>query len=213
VPRLAPGAGAGQTERVTEVASDWRARQVSAAEAVSVVGPGDTVFVGSACATPRSLLEALERLMRPGVVLVHFLTDHVGTGDPPSTNYHHRVFYVGRDVRALREQSLVQYLPLSLADLPQLFHDGQIPLDVAMVQVAPPDPDGTCNLGISVDVTKAAALAARTVIAEVNPAMPRTAGDSRIPVDRIAHFVAVETPVVEYLHDPAGEVALPQDPL
>jgi RimJ/RimL family protein N-acetyltransferase len=102
---------------------------------------------------------------------------------------------------------MVEYLPLSLADVPRLFENGQLPLDVAMVQVAPPDPDGTCSLGISVDVTKAAALAARTVIAEVNPAMPRTAGDSRIPVDRIASFVPVETPVVEYLHEPAGEVA------
>ena len=190
-----------------KAASDWRERQVSAAEAVPVVRPGDKVFVGSACATPRRLVEELERLNRPGVVLVHFLTDGVGIGDPPRTNYRHRVFYVGRDVRALRESGRVEYLPLSLADVPRLFHKGQIPLDVAMVQVAPPDPDGTCSLGISVDVTKAAALAARTVIAEVNPAMPRTAGDSRISVDRIAHFVAVDTPVVEYLHDPAGDVA------
>ena len=196
-----------------EAAVDWRDRQVSAAEAVSVVRPGDKVFVGSACATPRTLVDALEQLRLSGVVLVHFLTDRVGTGDPPHTSYRHRVFYVGRDVRALhdvravRESGLVDYVPLSLADVPQLFHNGQIPLDVAMVQVAPPDPDGTCSLGISVDVTKAAALAARTVIAEVNPAMPRTAGDSRIPVDRIASFVPVETPVVEYLHDPAGEVA------
>ena len=196
-----------------EAAVDWRDRQVSAAEAVSAVRPGDRVFVGSACATPRTLVDALEQFSRSGVVLVHFLTDRVGTGDPPHTNYRHRVFYVGRDVRALRdvravrESGLVEYVPLSLGDVPRLFHNGQIPLDVAMVQVAPPDPDGTCSLGISVDVTKAAALAARTVIAEVNPAMPRTAGDSRIPVDRIACFVPVETPVVEYLHDPAGEVA------
>ena len=194
-------------------AVDWRDRQVSAAEAVSVVRPGDKVFVGSACATPRALLEALEQLTRPGVVLVHFLTDRVGTGDPPHTNYRHRVFYIGRDVRALhdvralREAGQVEYVPLSLGDIPRLFQHGQIPLDVAMVQVAPPDPDGTCSLGISVDVTKAAALAARTVIAEVNPAMPRTTGDSRIPVDRITSFVEVETPVVEYLHDPAGEAA------
>jgi acyl-CoA hydrolase len=194
-------------------AVDWRDRQVSAAEAVSAVRPGDKVFVGSACATPRALVDALEELGRPGVVLLHFLTDRVGTGDPPHTNYRHRVFYVGRDVRALhdvpalRESGLVEYVPLSLGDVPQLFHSGQVPLDVAMVQVAPPDRDGTCSLGISVDVTKAAALAARTVVAEVNPAMPRTAGDSRIPVDRIASFVPVETPVVEYLHDPAGEVA------
>ena len=196
-----------------EAAVDWRDRQVSAAEAVSVVRPGDRVFVGSACATPRALMDALEQSRRPGVVLVHFLTDRVGTGQPPRTNYRHRVFYVGRDVRALhdvralRESGLVEYVPLSLGDVPGLFRNGQIPLDVAMVQVAPPEPDGTCSLGISVDVTKAAALAARTVIAEVNPAMPRTAGDSRIPVDRIASFVPVETPVVEYLHEPAGEVA------
>jgi acyl-CoA hydrolase len=190
-----------------EAASGWRDHLVSAAEAVSVVRPGDKVFVGSACATPRSLVGALERLGRPGVVLVHFLTDRVGTGDPSRTRCRHRVFYVGRDVRALAESGWVEYLPLSLSDVPELFRNGQIPLDVAMIQVAPPDPDGTCSLGISVDVTKAAALTARTVIAEVNPAMPRTAGDSRIPAGRISRFVAVGTPVVEYLHDPVGEAA------
>jgi RimJ/RimL family protein N-acetyltransferase len=88
-----------------------------------------------------------------------------------------------------------------------LFENGQLPLDVAMLQVAPPDPDGTCSLGISVDVNKAAALHARTVIAEVNPAMPRTAGDSRIPVDRIDRLVMVDRPVIEYLHESTGGVA------
>ena len=190
-----------------EAASGWRDRLVSAEEAVSIVRPGDRVFVGSACATPRSLMEALERVGRPGVVLVHFLTDRVGTGDPPRTKYRHRVFYVGRDARALSESGWVEYIPLALGDVPGLFRNGQIHLDVAMIQVAPPDPDGTCSLGISVDVTKGAAQTARAVIAEVNPAMPRTAGDSRIPVDRITHFVAVETPVVEYLHEPVGEAA------
>ena len=190
-----------------EAASDWHDHLLSVEEAVSVVRPGDKVFVGSACATPRSLVGALERVNRPGVVLVHFLTDRVGTGDPPRTRYRHRVFYVGRDVRALRESGWVEYLPPSLGDVPKLFRNGQIPLDVAMIQVAPPDPDGTCSLGISVDVTKAAALTARTVFAEVNPAMPRTAGDSRIPAGRISRFVAVEAPVVEYLHDPVGEAA------
>src|SRR5947207_5567624 len=188
-------------------ARDWHERQASADQAVSVVRPGDKVFVGSACATPRALLGALEELRRPGVVLVHFLTDRVGIGDPPQTAYRHRVFYVGADVRDLLGPTrMVEYLPLSLADVPRLFDNGQLPIDVAMVQVAPPDPDGTCSLGISVDVTKAAALAARTVVAEVNPAMPRTCGDSRIPVDRIASFVPVDAPLVEYLHEPVGEV-------
>jgi acyl-CoA hydrolase/GNAT superfamily N-acetyltransferase len=184
-------------------------RVVSAADAVSLVRPGDRVFVGSACATPRALVEALERLETPpeGVELVHFLTDRIGFGDPPSTAYRHRVFYVGRDVEALLGSGFVEYLPLSLADVPRLIRSGRMPIDVALIQVAPPDRDGACSLGISVDVTQAAALAARTVIAEVNASMPRTRGDSRIPMDSIDWLVEVDTPVIEYLHEPADDVA------
>lgn len=185
---------------------DWRARTTSAAEAVSAVRPGDRVFVGSACATPRTLVDALEQRANPpaGVVLTHFLTDRVGSGD---TRYRHRVFYVGRDLRGMRAPSRLEYVPLSLADVPALLASGRMQVDVALVQVAPPDADGTCSLGISVDVTRAAVLAARRVVAEVNPAMPRTRGDSRIPSDRIDHFVPVERPLAEYLHDPADGVA------
>lgn len=187
---------------------DWRSRVTSAEQAVSVVRPGDHAFVGSACATPRTLVEALEELTSPppGAVLVHFLTDRVDLGDPPTTQYRHRVFYVGRDVLALADSGQIEYVPVSLPDVPALFANGQLPLDVALVQVAPPDEDGSCSLGISVDITRAAALAARTVIAEVNPAMPRTRGDTRIPAERIDHFVPIETPVVEYLHEPADGV-------
>jgi len=110
-------------------------------------------------------------------------------------------------VRALLGTGQVEYVPVSLPEIPRLLRSGRLHLDVALVQVAPPDPDGTCSLGISVDVTKAAALAARTVIAEVNDAMPRTRGDSRIPADRIHRFVEVDTPVVEYVHPPAEDVA------
>src|SRR5436190_24043335 len=135
------------------------------------------------------------------------MTSGSGPADLRKVGYRHRVFYVGTDTRALHESGRVDYLPLSLADVPRLFESGRTRLDVALVQVAPPDADGTCSLGISVDVTKAAALAAPTVIAEVNPAMPRTCGDSRIPIDRITSFVSVDTPVVEYIHEPAGGVA------
>jgi acyl-CoA hydrolase/RimJ/RimL family protein N-acetyltransferase len=185
------------------------ARRVSADQAVGLIVPGDHVFVGSACGTPRSLVEALERRDPPpaGVVLVHSLTDRVGVGDPPRTAYRHRVFYVGGDVRALLDSGQVEYVPVSLADVPRLFRDGLLSVDVALVQVAPPDEDGMCSLGVSVDVTRDAALAARTVIAEVNPAMPRTAGDSGIPLDRIDHVVEVDRPLVEYVHEPADGVA------
>ena len=182
---------------------------LSAVEAVRRIRPGQRVFVGSACATPRTLLRALEELPVPipGVTLVHALTDRVGLGDPPRTAYLHRVFYAGRDIRDLASSGLVDYVPISLADVPRMFTDGHLPLDVALVQVAPPDDDGTCSLGVSVDITRAAVLAADVVIAEVNPAMPRTRGNSRIPFDRITHVVDVGTPVIEYVHDPATGVA------
>jgi acyl-CoA hydrolase len=182
---------------------------MSAAAAVASVRPGDRVFVGSACATPRALVEALEqRAARcAGVTLVHFLTDRVGIGDPPRTHFRHRVFYLGRDVRDLLPSGQVDYVPVSLADVPAMFRRGLLPLDVALVQVAPPDQEGMCSLGVSVDITLAAAQAARTVIAEVNPYQPRVHGGGRIPVERIAAFVPVDTPVVEYLHDPAPGVA------
>jgi acyl-CoA hydrolase/RimJ/RimL family protein N-acetyltransferase len=182
---------------------------LTADQAVTLIRPGQRVFVGSACATPRALLRALEELPVPvpGVTLVHALTDRVGVGEPPRTAYRHRVFYAGRDVRDLAESGQVEYVPVSLADVPAMFTDGHLPLDVALVQVAPPDEDGTCSLGVSVDITRAAALAATTVIAEINPSMPRTRGDSRIPVDRIDHAIEVDGPVVEYLHDPVTGVA------
>ena len=192
--------------------TDLGERTLSADQAARLVRPGDRVFVGTACATPRALVRALEELPEPpaGVTLVHSLTDRVGLlhdDGPATTAYRHRVFYVGSDVRDLMPTGLIEYVPMSLADVPAMFTDGHLPLDVALVQVAPPDADGMCSLGVSVDITRAAVLAATTVIAEVNPAMPRTRGDSLIPADRITHAVLVDTPVTEYLHEVVEGVA------
>ena len=191
--------------------TDLGERTLTADQAARLVRPGNRVFVGSACATPRQLVAALEALPDPpaDVTLVHGLTDRVGRNDAEGkahTAYRHRVFYVGSDVRDLLPTGLVEYVPISLSDVPAMFTDGHLPLDVALVQVAPPDDDGMCSLGVSVDITRAAVLAATTVIAEVNPAMPRTRGDSLIPADRIDHAVWVDTPVTEYLHEPAEGV-------
>jgi acyl-CoA hydrolase/RimJ/RimL family protein N-acetyltransferase len=191
---------------VTRDDHEWRARASSAEEAVLSVRPGDHVFVGTGCATPHTLVDALEQLDKPpaGVVLMHYVTERVGSG---GTHYRHRFLFVGRDIRGTRAPTQLEYLPLSLADAPALLSSGRMPVDVALIQVAPPDAEGMCSLGISVDVTRAAALAARCVIAEVNPEMPRTRGDSGIPLDRIDRLVAVDRPLGEYVHEPADGVA------
>ncbi|MEO6204655.1 MAG: GNAT family N-acetyltransferase [Mycobacteriales bacterium] len=171
---------------------------LSAEEAVALIAPGDRVFVGSACATPRTLLAALSARTPkvPGVRLVHFLA-----GDP-APGYLQEVYFVGSELRGRVEAGRIDYAPVSSGDLPDLIASGQHRVDVALLQVSPPDDEGMCSLGVSVDVGHAAALAARVVLAEVNPAMPSTGPASRIPYERITAVVEVDTPLAEYVHQP-----------
>jgi len=180
---------------------------LTAAQAVALIRPGDRVWVGSACGSPRALLAALNELPvpLPGVRLVHFLATGV-TRDGLS-RYPQEVFFVGSELRGHTRGGLVDYVPVSLSEVPSLMQRGQHRVDVALVQVAPPDEHGRCSLGVSVDVTLAAALHARTVLAEVNPAMPRTGDATGLPVERIDAFVEVDGPVAEYDHSPVGEAA------
>ena len=105
--------------------------------------------------------------------------------------------FVGANVRRAVEEGRADYLPVFLSEVPSLFRTGILPLDVALVHVSPPDRHGYCSLGVSVDVTRAAVQTARTVIAQVNPRMPRTHGDGLIHVDQIDALVEVDEPIHE----------------
>ena len=95
------------------------------------------------------------------------------------------------------QEGLGDYTPIFLSDIPRLFHSGQLPLDVALIQVTPPDEHGMCSLGISVDIVKSAAENASLVIAQVNPRMPRTMGDSSLHVYDLDILVPVDEPIIE----------------
>jgi acyl-CoA hydrolase/RimJ/RimL family protein N-acetyltransferase len=180
---------------------------MTAAQAVELVRPGDRVWVGSACGTPRTLLAALNELPAPlpGVRLVHFLANGVTVDG--AARYPQEVLFIGSELRGLMRSGHVDYVPVTLAEVPSLVARGQLRVDVALVQVAPPDEQGMCSLGVSVDITLAAALHARTLIAEVNPAMPRTGDATTIPVERFDALVEVPGPVAEYRHEPVGPAA------
>lgn len=191
----------------------FQSKIVTAEEAVSVLKPGDHVFVGTACATPLALVRALEQLdpPLPDVQLYHFLTTGAVLHEDgiPKTHYRHRSFFIGTDVRAAAARGMADYIPISLAQVPQLIENGRIPVEVALIQVSLPDEFGYVSLGVSVDVTSAAVQKAKSVVAEINPHMPRTLGDTFIPMSRIDHVVPVESPVIEYVHPPAGAVGEP----
>jgi acyl-CoA hydrolase len=191
------------------------AKLATAPEAVLDIRGGDHVFVGTACATPRALVAALEaRSPLPhDIELLHFLTDHAVPHDDrgqATTRLRHRCFFVGADVRAAVKQGLAEYVPMSIARVPGLMAIGRIPVDVALIQVSLPDEFGYVSLGVSVDVIPAAVARARLVIAEVNPAMPRSMGDSTLHVDQIHKLVPVGTPVIEYAHQVSNEEVVEQ---
>ncbi len=180
-------------------------------EAVSVIKPGNQVFIGTACATPQKLVEALENLnpQLPDVTLLHFLTTGAVKHEQgkPLTRFRHKCFFVGSDVRLAAAQGLAEYIPISLTQVPKLFENRRIPIDVMMVQVTPPDAFGNVSLGVSVDICLDALTHARRAIAEINPNMPHTLGDTSVHISRFDKLVWNDSPILEYQHPHLDEVA------
>ena len=115
-------------------------------------------------------------------------------------------FFIAENVREIIQEGLGDYTPIFLSDIPRLFTSGQLPLDVALIQVSPPDERGMCSLGISVDIVKSAAENASLVIAQVNPQMPRTLGDSLLSVHDLDVLVPTDTPLIEFQPPETDEV-------
>jgi acyl-CoA hydrolase/GNAT superfamily N-acetyltransferase len=171
-------------------------------DAVKAIRPGSRVFIGTGCAQPQELVRALVQRSNEltDTEIVHLLT----MGEAPyalkKLTRHFRVnsFFISENVREIIQKGLGDYTPIFLSDIPKLFSSGQLPLEAALIQVTPPDEEGMCSYGISVDIVKSAAENATLVIAEVNPNMPRTLGDSFINVHDIDIIVPTEAEILEY---------------
>ncbi len=176
-------------------------RTVTAQEAVAVIKSGDRVFVHSVAAAPQQLIAAMTaRADELRVVeVVHLHTEGPAPYAAPEMAKSFRVnaLFVAENLRQAVNEGRADYLPVFLSEVPQLFRAGVLPLDVALIQVSPPDRHGFCSLGVSVDVTRAAVQVARTVIAQVNPNMPRTHGDGILQQDDIDFLVPVNDPIFE----------------
>ena len=183
---------------------------MSAASAVNKVRSGQRVFVGTGCGVPQSLVEALSARapQLADVEIVHLLTLGEAPYAQPKFNDNFRVnsFFIADNVRSAIQEGYGDYTPIFLSDVPRLFKSGQMPLDFALIHVAPPDENGMCSLGVSVDVVRSAAENASLVIAEVNPKMPRVYGDASIDVYDIDVLVPVDQPLLEVEPGPSNEV-------
>ncbi len=175
---------------------------VSAPDAIRKIRRGARIFLGTGCGVPHALVRELasqaDRMSDNEIV--HLLT----LGDTPSADpsfqsqFRHNTFFVSDNIRTAVSDGRADYTPVMLSDIPRLFKNRYLPLDVALIQVSPPDEHGYCSFGISVDITKSAADNADMVIAQVNERMPVTHGDSFINVRDIDYIVPLTEPLHEY---------------
>ena len=182
---------------------------VDAETAVSKIKNGSRVFIGTGCGEPQQLIRTMvEDLNMQDIMLYQMLSwkfaDYV---DDPKflKRFSLKLFFISHDLRKAAFEGKIDYVPTYLSQIPRYFANHRIGLDVALIQVSPPDKFGFCSLGVSVDITLAGAQNAKLVIAQVNPRMPRTWGDSFLHVDDIDYFVEYEEPLVEAVPTPKNQ--------
>jgi acyl-CoA hydrolase len=185
-------------------------RTVNAEEAVASITDRQTVFVHGGAATPSVLLQALAN-RAPELTGVMTVGLHLEGPCPhlePGMQDHirHRALFIGPNARDAVNEGRADYVPVFLSDIPLLFRRGILPLDAAFINVTPPDAHGFCSLGTSVDATLAAVRAATTVIAQLNPAIPRTLGDSFVHVSEIDLAIDAAMPPHEHAPGIIGDV-------
>ncbi|HWO57019.1 MAG TPA: acetyl-CoA hydrolase/transferase C-terminal domain-containing protein [bacterium] len=189
---------------------DYRRKLCSAEQAVRIINSGDNVYYGGNAATPNGLINALAARAPEltGVQLYHVLL----MGDDPlsrpemAPHFRHNSLFVGPADREAVNAGRADYIPVFLHQIPRLFYERIVPLDVAMVMVSPPDDHGFMSYGVEVMNANAACTMAKKVIVQVNEHMPRVLGDSFIHVSRVAHIVEHSQPLPELKPRPISDV-------
>ncbi len=180
---------------------DYRKKVTTAERAVEAVRSGDRVWIHEGCATPEILVTALLKRARElrNVEINHMLTFGAADYTKPEYEGHfrHNGLFLGANVRQAVAEGRADYTPIFLSEIEDLFSSGAMPLDVAFIQVSPPDEHGYVSLGVGIDCTLTAARCARYVIAEVNQQMPRTLGDTFLHISKISAIVETSHPLPE----------------
>ncbi|HEY0592358.1 MAG TPA: acetyl-CoA hydrolase/transferase C-terminal domain-containing protein [Thermoanaerobaculia bacterium] len=183
----------------------------TAAEAIRMIRPGQRIMIGSGAGEPSRLVESMvaDGSHLDKNEIVHLLTLGPAPYVQPGLEkrFRHKAFFIGANVRSAVQEGRADFLPVFLSEIPKLIMSGRVPIDVALVQVSPPDHHGFASLGVAVDIVRAAVDTAPLIIAEVNEQMPRTLGDSFIHVSRLAALVPVDQPVFELPVSPQDDVS------
>lgn len=192
----------------------FKNKQLSPEEAIKAyINPGDRIFIDSGCSEPLDLTQKLIELgpQLPDVELLHFISlsnlDYYRTAGNKEDLFRHNVFFISDNLREAVKRGFADYTPMLLSEIPRIFKRGQIHIKTALIQVSPPDQHGFCSYGINVDIAKPIAESAEYVIAQINPNMPRTVGDSFIHMDDINAFVISDHDIIEFKYEKPNKSA------
>ena len=176
---------------------------LSTDDAVGKIKKGSRVFLGTGCGEPQELIKAMvERSDLKDIFFYQMLSGTLANYINDASFFQRfslKLFFISAVMRKAAFEGKIEYMPTYLSQIPELFNNYIIGLDVALIQVSPPDEFGYCSLGISVDVSKAALKSAGMVIAQINPSMPRTFGDTFVHMDEIDYLTWHEEPLIEYM--------------
>lgn len=178
---------------------------------VNIVKPGSRIFIGSGAAEPQTLVRML--IERGKSIQDHETINLIELGTTPyaeavlSKPFHQNAFFIGANVRGAVNEGRAEYTPIFISELPRYLRSGRLRIDVAFIQVAPPDNYGFCSLGVSVDIVKVASEVARIVVAEVNRRMPRTLGDCFVHLKDIDYIVESDMSLPTWVAPQPDEVA------
>ena len=189
----------------------WKEKEITVEEAIKKIIPGNRVFISSACSEPQALTVELIKQSESLIdtEIIHFLTiwPEKYFGDKQEDLFRHNALFIGNALRAEINRGQADYTPIYASEIPSLFKSGLKHIDVALVQITPPDPYGFCSFGINVDIAKPIAQSAYITIAEINPQMPRTLGNSFIHMKEIDYYVYNDTPLLEFNFIKPDEIA------
>ena len=189
----------------------YQSKRCTEDEAVKIIKSGQTVYVHAGCAHPQRLTKAMARRAPElfDVKVVHLLTAGSADYAQPGMESHfrHVGLFLGGNVRQAVNEGRADFIPIFLGEIEALFTSGAMTIDVAMIHVSPPDRHGYCSFGVGIETTKTACEYARSIIALVNPRMPRTHGDSFIHVDRFTHVVETEDEILEHTQGQISDTA------
>jgi acyl-CoA hydrolase len=182
---------------------DYESKVVHAPEAVSKIKRGSRVFIGTGCGEPQHLIRAMVKDEQLQDIMIYQMLSSTLSQfvdqDSFTRRFSLKLFFISQSMRKAAFEGKIDYIPEYLSQIPRMFASHRIGLDAALVQVSPPDKFGYCSLGVSVDITRSAVENSPVVIAQVNPRMPRTWGDSFVHLDDIDWLVPHEEPLVEAL--------------